>query len=314
MTGAPWVRVAAAVIFAPDGRVLLAQRPQGKAYAGYWEFPGGKLEPGESGEAALVRELDEELGIAVGRAVPWITLRYVYPHARVELQFFRVLAWSGEPEGRDGQEFRWQRPGAYEVAPLLPANTPVLRALELPVLIGITDATAMGHAAFVRAFERALDGGLRLAIVREPAMDAGALRALVRDLAPIARQHGARLILNGPLSLATELGLDGVHLTAKALAALAARPAGLLCGASCHVRAEIERAAELALDYALLSPVRATATHPKAAPIGWDGFQALAQPAGLPVFALGGLVRGDLDRAWSAGAHGVAMLRAAWAH
>jgi 8-oxo-dGTP diphosphatase len=86
------VRVAAAVILRADGRVLLAQRPPGKAYAGYWEFPGGKLEPGESPRAALDRELHEELGLRVRRAAPWLVQRFVYPHAHVELHFFRVYA------------------------------------------------------------------------------------------------------------------------------------------------------------------------------------------------------------------------------
>ena len=105
------VRVAAAVIRRPDGSVLLAQRPEGRVYAGYWEFPGGKLEPRESVVGALKRELREELGIDVLRAAPWITREYVYPHAHVELNFCRVLEWCGEPVGHDGQAFSWQRPG-----------------------------------------------------------------------------------------------------------------------------------------------------------------------------------------------------------
>ena len=104
------VRVAAAVILRPDGTVLLAQRPPGKAYAGYWEFPGGKLEAGESPVHALARELQEELGITVRAASPWIVQEYVYPHAHVELNFFRVYAFDGEPIGHDGQSFAcWRR-------------------------------------------------------------------------------------------------------------------------------------------------------------------------------------------------------------
>ncbi len=128
------VRVAAAVVLRPDGAVLLAQRPAGKAYAGYWEFPGGKLEPGESPRQALVRELHEELGLGVVDAAPWFVQDFVYPHAHVELNFFRVFAWDGEPAGHDGQAFRWQLPGRFDVAPLLPANTRVLRALLLPTI------------------------------------------------------------------------------------------------------------------------------------------------------------------------------------
>src|SRR5207248_640368 len=131
------VRVAAAVIVRADGRVLLAQRPPGKAYAGYWEFPGGKLEPGESAAAALGRELQEELGITVTHAVPWMLQEFVYPHAHVELHFFRVLAWTGEPFGHDGQSFAWQLPGAFDVTPMLPANTRVMAALALPSIYGV---------------------------------------------------------------------------------------------------------------------------------------------------------------------------------
>ncbi len=142
------VPVAAAVIVAPDGRVLLAQRPPGKAYAGYWEFPGGKIEPGESPREALSRELREELGIAVHRAAPWIVQRYRYPHAHVELHFFRVFEWEGEPVGHDGQAFAWQVPGRFDVSPMLPANTFVMRALSLPPVYGITMQTTSARLLF----------------------------------------------------------------------------------------------------------------------------------------------------------------------
>ncbi len=151
---APIVRVAAAVILRPDGDVLLAQRPRGKAYEGYWEFPGGKLEPGETPRAALDRELHEELGLTVVRASPWLVQRYVYPHAHVELHFFRVFEWRGEPHGHDNQAFAWQTPGRFDVEPLLPANATVLRALRLPPLYGITMAGDMEEAAFWRARRR----------------------------------------------------------------------------------------------------------------------------------------------------------------
>ena len=95
--------------------MLLAQRPAGKAYAGYWEFPGGKLEPGETPRAALDRELAEELGLAVRRAAPWLVQHFRYPHAHVELHFFRVFEWDGEPVGHDGQAFAWQTPGDFDV-------------------------------------------------------------------------------------------------------------------------------------------------------------------------------------------------------
>src|SRR5258706_9289614 len=112
------VEVAAAVIQRPDGSFLLAQRPPGKVYAGYWEFPGGKAEPGETPERALVRELHEELGIDVMRSYPWITRVFAYPHATVRLNFFRVLAWQGEPHPREDQAIVWQRLDAPMAQPM----------------------------------------------------------------------------------------------------------------------------------------------------------------------------------------------------
>jgi len=126
------VEVAAAVILRSDGHFLLAQRPAGKVYAGYWEFPGGKAERGEPLSQTLARELHEELGIEVTRAYPWIVQRYVYPHAHVQLHFFRVVGWNAEPHPREQQRLVWAKLGEVSVAPMLPANGPVIRALALP--------------------------------------------------------------------------------------------------------------------------------------------------------------------------------------
>ena len=307
------VPVAAAVVVRADGRVLLAQRPAGKAYAGYWEFPGGKLEPGEAPRDALERELAEELGIRVRRAAPWLVQRFVYPHAHVELHFFRVFQWDGDPVGHDGQAFAWQAPGAFDVAPLLPANTLVLRALLLPAVCGITMAADMGEAAFLERAHGALERGLKLIQLREKDWPAARQRALGEALQALARPHGAQVLLNGNEDNARAWGFDGVHWTSAALAAASGRPEGLLCSASCHTREEIVKAGALALDFALLGPVRSTPTHPEAITLGWHGFEAVAAGAALPVFALGGLSGADLDVAIARGAHGIALRRAAWA-
>ena len=207
------VRVAAAVILRPNGDVLLAQRPRGKAYEGYWEFPGGKLEPGETPRAALDRELHEELGLTVVRASPWIVQRYVYPHAHVELHFFRVFEWRGEPHGRDNQAFAWQTPGQFDVEPLLPANTPVLRALRLPALYGITMAGDMGEDVFLARAEAALAGGLTLVQFREKDWDEARQRTLCAALVALADARGARVLLNGSAENARAWRCAGVHWT-----------------------------------------------------------------------------------------------------
>ena len=305
-------RVAAAVIVRPDGRVLLAQRPAGKAYEGYWEFPGGKLEPGETPAHALSRELKEELGLDVLRAAPWFVQEYVYPHAHVELNFFRVFAWAGEPHGHDGQAFAWQVPGAFDVAPLLPANTRVMRALLLPPMYGISCASDVGEDAFLARAERAFAAGLALVQLREKDWPAPRIDAFAPRLCALAHAHGAKVLLNGTAEDARRLGLDGVHWTSARLAAATSRPDDLAVGASCHGAAEVARAAALGCDFAVLGPVRGTPSHPGAQVLGWDGFAQAVEGARLPVYALGGLVAADLDAAIERGAHGIAMRRGAW--
>jgi len=118
--------VAVGVLVRPDGGFLLTSRPVGKVYAGYWEFPGGKVEPGESAELALHRELQEELGIVVRRAVPWRVEMVDYPHALVRLNFFKVLEWTGELQMCEAQAFSWEHL-PVQVQPVLPGTVPVLQ-------------------------------------------------------------------------------------------------------------------------------------------------------------------------------------------
>ena len=122
------IDVAVGILIAPNGDVLLGQRPPGKPFEGYWEFPGGKVEPGELILDALKREFVEELGLQIASAVPWCCVEYVYPHAHVRLHFYISRAWHGEPQGLEGQAFAWQ--GRVDVAPLLPATIPLLAWLD----------------------------------------------------------------------------------------------------------------------------------------------------------------------------------------
>jgi 8-oxo-dGTP diphosphatase len=122
----PPIDVAVGVLIDPEGRFLLTSRPEGKVYAGYWEFPGGKVEPGESVVQALRRELNEELGITIGAAQPWQVELVDYPHARVRLHFCKVFEWTGEFDMREGQAMAWQTL-PVQVAPVLPGTVPVLR-------------------------------------------------------------------------------------------------------------------------------------------------------------------------------------------
>jgi len=306
------VEVVAAVIARADGSYLLAQRPKGKVYAGYWEFPGGKVEPGETHFEAIVREIREELGIEVLEAEPWLLRRHDYEHASVRLRFFRVRRWRGVPVGLDGQCFEFQVPGRETVGPMLPANGPVLKALGLPAVYAITYAGTLGAAGFLLRLESALSAGLRLVQVREGAMAPETRRNFAAAVLARCRAHGARMLVNADVELAQAIGADGVHLTATQLAKVSERPDFPLIGASAHDEVELRRALAIGCDFAVLGPVLPTPTHPDGPFLGWTRFGALARNAQLPIYALGGMSPADSPNATANSAHGIAMMRGAW--
>jgi 8-oxo-dGTP diphosphatase len=306
------VDVAVAILMRPDGRVLLARRPAGKVYSGYWEFPGGKVEPGEPVARALARELQEELAIDVRRAYPWITRIHTYTHATVRLHFFRVVGWDGVPQCKEHEAVTWQAIDAISVGPLLPANDPVLSALALPGEYAISNASGMGESRFLEALRRRLTAGLRLVQVREGAMSTDALTRLVERVLAAARPYGARVLVNGHVDVALAAGADGVQLTERLLTTLVDRPPLALVGASCHGTESLRRAESLGANFAVIGPVKATPTHLDAALLGWEGFAAVAANSAIPVYAIGGLTRIDFEAAWSHGAHGLAMIRGSW--
>ncbi len=308
----PVTEVAAAVIQRSDGSLLLAQRPAGKLYPGYWEFPGGKVEPGESAIDALKREIREELDVEIVSATPWITRVHPYAHATVRLHFFRVTEWRGEFRGMEDQAHTWQRVDALDVGPMLPANTPIFRALSLPPMYGITNASELGVSVFLRHLDQALERRLQLIQFRERGLPPATLPALAAGVIKRAHAHGARVLINGDVELARRIGADGVHLTAAQLARTQSRPDFSLVGASCHTREELNHAAAMNLDFAVLGAVKNTPTHPDQSPMGWERFQALIADAPIPVYGIGGLAPGDLPQAQQCGAHGIAMQRAAW--
>mgnify|MGYP000146092813 FL=1 len=308
------VEVAAAVMLRAEGReFLLAQRPEGKVYAGYWEFPGGKLEAGETVRQALIRELQEELGITVTACSPWLTRVFTYPHATVRLNFWRVTAWEGEigiTAPLEHSAFDWLPIGQpATVAPILPANDPILKALSLPTVMAITNAEAEGTERQLERLEEALESGLRLIQVRDKGWPPAQRLWFAETVTRLARSHGALVVINDDADIARRVAADGLHLSAAHLARLDERPDFAWVGASCHNAQEIARAGELGLDYALLGPVLPTPTHPEAAGLGWAEFARQRDGNTLPVFALGGMKKETLDEAQAHGAHGIALMR-----
>jgi 8-oxo-dGTP diphosphatase len=306
--------VAAAVMLRGDParpQFLLAQRPPGKVYAGYWEFPGGKVEPGEDVRQALVRELQEELGVTVEHAWPWVCCEFSYPHATVRLRFFRVNAWHGEISAIEHSALCWLSAGAVAtVAPILPANAPILRALALPPEYALSNAEENGVTAELARCAQALARGLRLFQVRDKTLPLAERHAFAQAVVALARKHPpARVLINDDPELAQAVGADGLHLSSRRLGQIGRRPDFACVAASCHGAADLARAAELGLDFVVLGPVLPTATHPAAATLGWTGFSRLSERSPLPVYALGGMQPPLLETARRSGAHGIALMR-----
>ncbi|SFF42269.1 8-oxo-dGTP diphosphatase [Dyella marensis] len=307
----------AGVLVDPAGRVLLAQRPAGKHLAGTWEFPGGKLEPGETAEAGLARELLEELGIAIGPAEPLTRVPWAYGEKRLLLDAWLLRQWEREPLPLEHEALQWADPQAVDLAQLAPADRAILQALRLPPHYPITPADLPPEAfdACAGMLRDALARGERLLQLRLPLWPHARLRELAAALLPEASSRGAQLLLNGDVEGARALGPGiGVQLKASQLDAWTARPLpwNQPVGASCHDAGELARALGAGADFATLSPVAVTATHPDIAAMGWPAFAALAEAAALPVYALGGMSAADMERARAAGGQGVAGIRGFW--
>jgi 8-oxo-dGTP diphosphatase len=301
--------VAVAIFLKPDGTFLLSSRPEGKPYPGYWEFPGGKIEPGETVLQAMIRELVEELNVTITAATPWFSFIMQYTHATVRLHCWRVSAWHGEMRGMEGQHFEWQHLNALTVGPTLPGCVPIFKALALPNVYAITNASEAGAANYLVQLERALERGLKLVQIREKNLAGDVLRQFAQEVVTRAHAHGAKVLVNGDVDLAKRVGADGVHLTAAQLGSCVERPNLPVVAASTHHRDEIERAADLKFDFAVLGAVKPTQTHPGQTPIGWPRFAEMVNATPLPVYALGGLTIDDMGIAIETGAQGVAMQR-----
>ncbi|MXR37770.1 Nudix family hydrolase [Craterilacuibacter sinensis] len=291
------IPVVAGALMRADGAFMLGSRPAGKPYAGYWEFPGGKVEPGESLFDALVREFSEEMGITVTQATPWLTRVHHYEHASVELTFFRIWAWDGEPQSCEGQAFAWQMPGQETVSPMLPANGPILKSLSLPDYCVRTCSNPTDTAATLAALP-----GRALLLVDEPALERHELAALLQALAPDVHASGGLLLAKADPAWLTGLPVDGVHLSQQALDTLTDRPDFPWVGAEVASLAGLARAGALALDYVCVA-LTATDTEPAGRELG----TYLAGSIPLPVFADAGGAVLDLDAARTYGAHGVVL-------
>jgi len=323
----PTISVVAAALVDDQGRVLLAQRAAQKHQGGRWEFPGGKVDPGETPEAALARELHEELGVKPLTTEPLIALHYAYPDRRIDLRVWTVTAWQDAdvpggplrcaPRGREGQALVWVPRTELGLWALPDANRPVHQALVLPRRWHLTPPTLQAQQLGAwwsdrQAFWQRPETGV---LLRLTAVSPTERRAMARQVCAWARDlpHPPRVLLHGdPEELSWVPEATGVHLPESVARRYTQRPVATsyTCSMSCHSPEALAWAEQLHCDFAFLSPVLPTTSHPDEPTLGWDTWRAWVAEANLPVYALGG-VTPDLDasvRRW--GGQGVAGISA----
>jgi len=307
------VHVAVGVVRNSEGDVLIARRPAQVHQGGLWEFPGGKVESGESQQSALQRELLEELGIDITRCRPLIRIQHHYPDKHVLLDVWLVEAFNGIPHGKENQPIEWCPPSELLSLPFPAANRPIIQAMNLPDRYLIT-GNFMDKGDFLHKLDVALKRGIRLVQLRAKSIDDDAFISLAQTACAVCHEYGARLLLNAHPDLVEQVAADGVHLTSERLMALSSRPldANKLVAASVHNQDQLAQADRLNVDFSVISPVLPTPSHPDARKLGWHGFQELTEQASHPVYALGGMQAEHLPVVWQYGGQGIAAIRCFW--
>jgi 8-oxo-dGTP diphosphatase len=294
--------------------ILIAKRPDKTHQGGLWEFPGGKVEGSETLFDALKRELQEELAIEVIATEPRIKIRHDYGDKVVLLDVHKVTAFSGQPQGNEGQPIKWVSPSCLHEYEFPAANRPIITAINLPQRLLITGKfTELSD--FLARIESALQKGIRMVQLRLQTSDSIAKH--VGSVAEICNRYSATLILNTSPQVFTELSAYsnlGLHLNSSQLLSCNARPVSNsnLLGASCHTESDIKHAEKIGVNYICLSPVLATNSHPGLDGMGWDRFRLLVDRATIPVYALGGMTESDLAIALESGAQGIAAISEWW--
>jgi 8-oxo-dGTP diphosphatase len=305
------IHVAAGVIVNAKGEILIAKRLADSHQGGLWEFPGGKLEAGETAEQALIRELNEELGIVATSLEPLIQIRHDYSDKSVLLDVLRVTEFEGEAYGKEGQPIRWVSAKSLNDFEFPAANVPIVSAAQLPNVMLITDDETSVESCLNKV-EAALDRGAKLIQLRQRLWDCDQWQQAVPKLISLCQSVGALLLLNCPKG---NVCADGWHLTSQQLMA-AELPTKVSSAqwlsAACHNPQELAQAEALGIDFVTLSPVEPTSSHPDVIGLGWELFEDWVSCAKLPVYALGGMSDHHLNRALNTGAQGVAGIRAWW--
>jgi len=285
--------VVAGLITDARGRILLTRRTEGRDLAGRWEFPGGKREPGETSEQALVRELEEELGIRAEVGDWIIDVPQRYPDKRLRLEVRRIRSFKGTPRGHEGQAMVWVMPDKLGRYDMPPADKPVVGALLQPDRLLIPPAPAAADdAAWLASLERALRDGIQRVVLSLPGTDDARRQALGMPAVALCKRHGAQVLVREDAALAASLGV-GLFLSGARLAELTERPlaTGGLLGAACDTTECFAAAERLGCDFAVTEArTRGDETSPDhAKALDWADFERLREATSLPLYVAVGV-------------------------
>ncbi len=307
------IHVIAGVLGDTRGRILLARRSEGRDLAGAWEFPGGKVEYGESPAQALERELFEELGIRIGNIEPLICVPQRYANKSIVLDVYTVQSYTGKPKGREKQALAWSPLEKLASYPMPPADKPVVAALTMPNLLAITPEFYGDKSCYLSCIEQQLVSGIRLIQLRCKSLTPKKLKELAIDIRTLCHEHKAMLLINEDIELAKMLDCP-VHLKSSQLMQedISTILSGHVFSSACHNVDELKKAESMAALFTVLGPVLKTNSHPDAEGIGWSGFAKMRNEVSLPIFALGGLGMKDIADARQHGAQGVAGISQFW--
>ena len=309
------LHIAVGAIINPSAEVLIARRPPDVHQGGLWEFPGGKVEAGESVNEALQRELSEELAISVNfdTAQPLIQIRHDYPDRQVLLDVWRITEWHGKEVGREGQAICWAAIDTLSDYVFPAPNRPIIQALKLPACYAIIEDESGNSKQLEAQFNHLLEQGITVIQLRAKQLSDQRYRRLALKLCTRAREQRVTQLLNRQPAMVEQLNAGGIHLTSRQLMQQQQRPLidnDKWVAASCHTLEELQQAARIGVDFVVLGAVLKTKTHPDAQPLGWQQFAALVATATVPVYALGGVGPDQLEQARHVGAQGVAGIRA----
>ncbi|HED36511.1 MAG TPA: Nudix family hydrolase [Gammaproteobacteria bacterium] len=307
------IHVAVGVIINSKNEVLISLRHKSTHQGGLWEFPGGKVEAGESVFDALKREISEELNIVIKKAEPFKLIQHQYEDKSVCLDVWIVESFSGEPTGAEGQLIKWQPVNQLNIEEFPAANRSIIHSLALPdkyMITGVFESAS----DFLERLESSLKKGVRLVQMRCKKLSDSDFLSLAEQAQFICKKYRANLLLNTTPDVFYQTKSSGLHLSSQQLNLFDDRPVNevSLLSVSCHTPADIKQAERLSADLILVSPVKETSSHPGVKGIGWEGFTVLVSNTHIPAYALGGMGMQDIEDAKFNNAQGVAAISSFW--